>query len=250
MSVWINIGIAALAVVSSCPALADVAARYQPEGDMRAINISMSIEVDENGAARMQMGAMPVYTLVAGGNVLMVQRGPNGPYVANYADILQVMAEAFTRMTSMAHNMPEGNSRALVPLGEVTIGSRQGIAYGYADADDSSPPTPFIVISRDPLLAPIGRAFAASTSTGEPLSSLGPIGAMMQGTMAEMRRLFNDGAPLQIGPMILTDVSFDEIEDSRFQPPSEPISIDALRQMYQPFDEAPTLPRPAAPTEN
>lgn len=234
--------------LAAAPAVADVSARYETEQRGSSLRMEMMLEIDSGGNMRVQMGAMPMYMLMLGSDMYMVARGPTGVYVVRIEDFATVAREFIDRMESV-RDMPDGTAdpeaeqQRLVALGQREVNGRTGTAYG-APAHGDTPEYVQFVISDDPSLAPIGAAFVRSlVNSTETASRMIPgFGNIRNGLAPEME-LLNRGAPLTMASMSLTDVSLEEIDDSRFALPAEPLTIDQIRAQYETFEAAPTLPR-------
>jgi hypothetical protein len=209
--------------------------------------MEMTLEIDSEGNLRTQVGEQANYLLELGGVSYLASRGPNGVYVVKMEDLAIILGEFSRRMgidrgfESAIHATGEEWPN-LVPLGQRVINGRSGTAYGVQPEGDNRP-FDMLVISDDPTLTPLGAVFARSFETSKGMMSkmipaLGGMGGVFSSQMEALRK----GAPLTILGLNLTDVSFDEIDDGRFALPSEPLTLDQIREQYRGFLAPPTLP--------
>ena len=233
--------------MTATPAAADLSARYEAQEKNAPFNMAMTLEIDSNGNERVQVAEQPTYLLVLNNVTYMVSRGPAGVYVMRLDDMVTVIGEVSKRMgidkafASMPKKVAE-KPPAIASMGPKVVNGRTGTGYGISE-NGARPVYAFVVISEDPKLAPLGAAFAKSFAQSSVYANkMFPGFGSMGGMFGSDAELFKKGAPLSIVSMNLTDVSFAEIDDSRFALPGQPLSIDQIRQQYQSFSAPPTLP--------
>ena len=236
-------GLLLVCVCCSSPALADVAGRYETTDKNAVFEMEMTVETDDAGDARLQMGGMSGYYLLHDGVLYSVQNGSDGYTVLRVADLLVVQQEVSKRLGWKQPKLPDdlvSHSLEFAPMGEETVRGREGNAYGVISKANDHPVYASFVIGTDPKLAPLGRAMAFADESE--IKGMGSIGTMLGSMSAGMTKLLQSGAPLRILDNELTDVSFDPIPKSRFELPAEPMTIDELRKSLDPVEPPPTLP--------
>ena len=233
--------------LTAAPAAADISARYELQDSQPSFDMTMTLEIDAGGNERIQMTQQAGYMLVLNEVTYLVARGPTGVYVARLDDLVTVMGEAAKRMgfADALANMPKSDQEkppVLASMGSKLINGRAGTAYGISDKR-ARPVFALFVISSDPKLAPLGAAFVKSFAQSSSYANKMFPGL---GTLTQMFgpniEVLGKGAPLSMLSMNLTDVSFAEIDDSRFTLPAKPLTIDEIRQQYENFPTPPTLP--------
>ncbi|WP_158611041.1 hypothetical protein [Aurantiacibacter spongiae] len=226
-------------------AQADVAGRYEMVGENIPIRMSMTVEADETGNVRLQMGSQPGYYLVMDDDIYAVGGGMGRDVVARVADISALADEKYAEFfAEVPVHGDDEMALDLVPMGDETVNGRTGTAYGMAVGEGGEAHHASMVISRDPALAPLGRAM--QTANGSMFRNAGTLGTMFSMLNADIAETLAEGALLRMLTMELTDVSFDPIPPARFALPSEPLSLDELRAMTAPEPAPPTLPPVAA----
>ncbi|MES2445317.1 MAG: hypothetical protein V4574_21025 [Pseudomonadota bacterium] len=206
-----------------------------PPGDLTAIykdpkaRDALRIEIAANGDMRIQQ-TQGRYLLSHDGHDYLVTAGPGGPVVMRVEDI----AAARTGEMSAA-----GDPELRLAAGEdVVIGGRTGTVYSPDPRPAGGPP---IVISRDPALAPIGRAFSRRLEL-EAVLSRGP------GTeSAALRSVLASGTPLRLDGADLQSIRAGPIPASRFALPATPETPERVREHWGPRDSEPE-PQPVTRT--
>lgn len=228
----------------STPAMADVAGRYETRDEDAVIDMEMTVEADNAGSVRFQMAGTGGYYLFREGQLFVIEKSHDGFSVSRMADLFAVQQEAMARLGWKGANMLDGQSPPsfeFAPMGSETVGGRIGTAYGMVSEANGEPMYASIVIGSDAKLAPLGRALAYAQESS--VKGMGTMGSMLGTMNAEMIDLLQDGAPLRMLKIELTDVSFDPIPPTRFELPEEPLTIDELRaKLVVEIDPPPTLP--------
>lgn len=238
LPVFLKCAAACAALAGACPAHADVSALY--DGGFGPL--SMTVEADNAGDVRLQMGVGASYYLFTGGKAYIVQRGPSGPYAAELGPYFRIQMEqmrGFTEVLKALQEKGEVPTPKLVPLGPVEIHGRTGTGYSMDIASDQETEQveaaryPMLVISEDPQLAPLGAAFVQfQRASGESISQIiPPFGMFADDTIKAM----GSGAPLRVGPFELSQVATTAIDPERFALPGDPITEDQMRAMSMPF---------------
>lgn len=215
------------------PAWADITATY------RAPNfpMMMTVEIADNGDLRYQMSQGNAYGILKDDIDYMIESGPCGPVVSRAEDLVSVQKEAMGEFLSRFKDAPTPPDIQLVESGTREVGDRVGKAY-YVTNDKGGPgAVPMLVMSDDPTLAPLGKAFAKQFGT-----SIGMMKGMIRTEqMSSVANVLSHGAPLLLfGGMELVGVSFDPIDPQRFTLPSAPVSRDDLRKRFASMPPPPT----------
>ena len=212
-------------LVLSTPAAADLTANYVGPNSA----ITMKIEVAANGDVRGAPSNPNSYFITHDGHGYMVQASFNGPVVMRIEDVTTVLAEQMRRLAPDGPPGIVGHAPA-IPLsrgGTVTIRGRQGTAYYMGDNGRHAPAEqPFVVISTDPALAPLGVAMEHQFAM-----SADGMGQIVPGEhpFANVLAVLRSGAPLVFTGMELDSISTDPIPVARFALPAEPLSLDGVR---------------------
>lgn len=214
--------------ISSAAAEADVTGRYAEKGGSEII-----VQVNEQGLARIGGGDEPGYTLFTAEDAFIVSILNGSPMVIRWSDMMTVMDERARQILGELATSPENEEHAATEAiqlfresGRAEIGGWSGIRYTPV-ADPESENSEFIV-SQDPRLAPLGLAWSrffmrnptfGRMITGKP----GPLSRQL----AEMTK---DRGPLQLGAIVLKDVSFEDLPPAAFDLPTEPLSQARVRE--------------------
>ncbi|QCB43183.1 hypothetical protein E5673_13945 [Sphingomonas sp. PAMC26645] len=121
----------------------------------------MKVEIAANGNIRGTTSNPNSYFITRAGHGYMVQASFKGPAVMRMEDISIVMAEQMKRlMPDMPHGAADqAPSLDLTKGGVVSVRGRKGTAYYMGKTiKHSAAEQPFIVISVDPAITPLGIA--------------------------------------------------------------------------------------------
>jgi hypothetical protein len=183
---------------------ADITATYStPDGSR-----TLKIEVASNGNLRSETSPGTRVIFVRAGTCFVVDRNFT-PAMAKFAPA------ALERAKHVPH-------RVFVLKGTATVQGRSGDSYYEQAPDGTLSPTPWVVISHDPAIAPLGKAMASQFEQGERLSPSPPNQAT--------RDILRSGTPVFINGMELRSLSDAAIDPSEFELPSPPETPDALRK--------------------
>ncbi|HSG33663.1 MAG TPA: hypothetical protein VLA37_03950 [Sphingomonadaceae bacterium] len=232
--------------LSATPAWADVAGRYETIDENSFFKMEMTVEADSAGNVRVQMARQASCYLLLDGELYVIGRDTSGIIVTRLEDAVAAVTEAAQQMgfdDSFLQDEPEPSVPTFVAMGEETVGDRKGTAYGMAGADGSEPLRADFVISNDPRLAPLGKALADLQKSMKPsTSAFGRVSIALGRMTDEMVAVLEQGAPIKMTQLELTDFSLDAIDPERFRLPAEPLTLEQLRAQQEPFPPPPTLP--------
>ena len=250
------------------PAAADTTAVYQAKS--KAIPMTMSVEVGNDGSVRYQMSAGRTYGLVLGGVDYFVTLESKGPVVDRADDLVAAQKEAMAGFMPGFSNQDSSSGPQLVPIGKATINGRIGQAYGYEKGTTAATGVVFndkpdfaqmgavttrevtesekdrmvaatvAVISDEPDLAQLGRAMAKQF--GISATMLARMIGHTPGAAKEMQAILEMGAPLSFGGMKLNSVNHAPIDPKRFELPGQPETLDQIRERMKPLPPPPTAP--------
>lgn len=240
----LHFGLAAIGLaLLPIPAQADISARYETVDEDAFIDMEMTIEANDAGDVRIQMRGSSSYQLFHDGTVYSVSRTPHDLQVVRVADMMVLQQEAMARMgvdQEMFDRMRDVPTSQFAAMGEETVGDRTGTAFGMVSDEGAAPILSLLVISSDPQLAPIGQAIARIQTAA--LSNMGQFSIILSILNEPMSTLLEQGAPLRLMTIDLTDVSEQAIAPERFALPAEPLTLDQLRAGLTEFPPPPTLP--------
>jgi len=223
------------------PASADLTASYAvPES-----RFTMRVEIASNGDLRCQDGPSS-YLIRRGGHDYLVSVRASQPIVMRAEDMAIVMAEQVTALDPHRRaEIDEMYTFDLVEKGTATINGYTGTAWYPPPIEDQPEQTPWVVISHDPALAPLGKAVAAQYDMSMMLM------ARAMGTIAfkRLEDVFRTGAPIAFTGFVLQTVSFAPIPTSHFDLPAPPETLDGVRAEMnrartRPKTGGPSKPRP------
>lgn len=215
----------ALLALLPAPALADLTAVYADPGHKSA----MTIEIAANGDVHGDMIGRPGTTFVRHqGEFYFIESSPSGPMVMRVDDMAQVMAEEIAKLP--ADQRPFATPPrvpVLVRKGSATVGGRTGTAWYMQQSDGQLAERPWVVISDDPALAPLGQAMASEFDLSKRLL----LPAMGEAPFQPMQDVLKTGTPITFTQVELKSVSNDPIPASHFALPGRPASIEQVRKV-------------------
>jgi TonB family protein len=239
----------ALSLLIPVPAQADVTARYHVGSTVPVI-----VQVNDAGQARINMGAQAAI-IVRDGTAYMLMADLQGPYAIRYDVLMSALDEATRTLLhrEARQPLPTDPEYEAVELGAATEAGYAGTAWTIIQRGESGRPAPFeLVVSTDPVLAPVGRVLArlsANTSSGFAPPWSTP--SFDHNFVTAMNSVFERGTIIRFGRMMrLESASTDPIASSTFELPGEPLSREQFLARtglprITPVPEA--LPRPTTP---
>jgi TonB family protein len=231
--------------LGSAPAQADVTARYDVGTPMPLV-----VQVNDAGHARINMGRQSAI-LVRDGTAYVLMADLEGPYAIRYEELMAEIGEA-TRMLYHRQATTPGPAEPeyeAVEVGPATQAGYRGTAWTIVRHGQSPRPAPFeLVVSSDPVLAPVGRAIARlATNEHDGFAPVWGTPSFGRGFLTAMHSVFRRGTVLRFGTLMrLQSVSTDPIPASTFALPGEPLT----RQQFAARAGFPNIPVAAAPDPN
>ena len=202
---------------------ADITATYAAPGGQKV----MKIEVAANGDLRSETSPGTRVILLRDGASFIIDRHFTPPMVARVDDIATAILELLSKVAPAAlEQAKHAPHRRFVLKGAVTVQGRSGDAYYEQATDGTMSSTPSIVISHDPVLAPLGRAIAVQFEQAEKLSP--------SGSNAATEAILRSGTPLVLNGLELRSISDGAIEPSEFALPAPAETPEAIRKRLAP----------------
>lgn len=217
----------AAALGFAAPAVAGTRATYAGETPDKV----MTIEVADNGDARISDEENGDYGLMLGGHFYIVGSGGGAVRVARIEDVAaaidQVIPPVFKGLFSGARTAPAKGFRA-VKHGTRTVAGQPGTVYTVYGLNDEKPDeAQEFVLSSDPALKPIGAAMEQFMNAAiVPAAPL--IGAGAVEIIANTRAIFALGTPLDVGRLRLTSLATADVPPARLALPAKPATVDEL----------------------
>jgi hypothetical protein len=211
----------------SAPVCAGTLATYAGETPDKV----MTIEVADNGDARISDGTDGDYGLMLGGHFYIVGSSGGALRVARIEDVAaaidQVIPPVFRGLLSGARTAPARNFRA-VRQGTRTVAGQTGTVYLVYGLNDQKPDeAQEIVLSSDPALRPIGAAMEQFMNAAiVPAAPL--IGEGAADIIASTRAIFALGTPLDVGRFRLTSLTDADVPPARLALPAKASTVDEL----------------------
>jgi hypothetical protein len=233
------------AITIASPVHADIAGRFETVGDDSPIRLEMTIEADEAGNVRTQMARLGAYYLLRDGELYQVAHSDGEQSVVRVADLMTLQAELSKDFFPDEPTPMDQPLQRFAAMGNEVVQGRSGIGYGMVSEDSPEPRYASIVVSKDPSLAPLGRAIVASNEAmAGSLSAMGQMGTTLALMNEDMLAVLLTGAPIRLLDLELTDLSSEPIPSERFALPAEPLTIAELRKRMMPHavEPPPTLP--------
>lgn len=237
----LSLAVMGFGVIMSQPAHADISAFYSAGTDEFAVKYRMSVEVSDDGSARIHVTGRSVYFLIIGDEVYLIERGIDEAYATRLSDLNQVLSENGTIAGLNTSMIDDVQQEGLEDLGSRTVLGRVGVGYAqpehYDDGERSRHAD--LVISQDEALKPIGEAIAQSIDgrygAGRTMTMVGMMGPLIL-YANETETLLKSGTPLKLGSLLLSEVSNGDIDASRFKLPKRVLTLEELREMHRPFE--------------
>jgi hypothetical protein len=234
-----------LAACSNAPE--DVTASYS----LAAGGGTMVIKAAANGDARVDSGGQ---TLIRrGGTEYLVGNDGNGQFATKVPDFVAVMTDVLRKNGVQPVSPGQQPEYELVKGGSETIADIKGDVWKVQPKNAPSAPGADAVISADPALANVGKAFAMHTRLG--MASI----AHMQGGAGSVEKRLNEmldkGMVLRFGPALrLSKVERGQIDPASFTLPKTVLDraalkkrLDAARDRLRAGPAAPASPAAPAP---
>jgi hypothetical protein len=215
---WLTLALGLAALLPLSAAAQDLTATYR-EGT----GAERHIEIAANGDLRSNL-EMDSYLLSHDGVDYLVMPGPGGPLVIRVDDIVAARA-GHPRQTYPPSNA-QPSSR-----GTVMVNGRSGIAYGYPPLNGEARP-PYLVVSNDPELAPLGRAFHRLSAIQDAIDT-----NFEPSPNDPTDTLIGTGAPIHLFALgDLVAVSHASVPAARFALPAPPQSREETLRDFAPDD--------------
>lgn len=215
---WRGLFFASLAFLPGV-ANADITAIYSTPDASK----TLKIEVASNGNLRSETSPGTRLIFLRGGTAFVVDRHFTPPMVASVDDLRSAIFELLAKVAPAAlEQAKRAPHRVFVMKGTQVVQGRSGDAYYEQAPDGTVAVTPFVVISRDPAIASLGRALAEQFEQGEKLSPSPPNLAT--------REILGSGTPILINGMELRSLSDAAIDPSEFELPAPKDTPQQLRE--------------------
>jgi hypothetical protein len=194
--------------------VADVTARYvNPDG-----LFVMTVEADDKGDSRISQGNQYA-VLTRGGVAWLLLADLSGVYAVRQEDWLAVTLAKVRGAMPHPPDFHDTQQYEIVAGGAERVGGRSGTLWSLQE-HGKPPSTVFqFVISDDPDLAPVGRAFAAQFFASA--SGMGSMIGSVPAFAAKANEIFAKGTVIRMGHMLrLESVSKDPIPAADFALPA------------------------------
>jgi hypothetical protein len=217
--------LALLALCLAAPALAGQRAVYlSADGD------NLIVEVADNGNAAIRPTKSKEYGIYRDGQFYLVGEEQGQWKVARLEDMAaafdQVMPPIFGQLFGAMASAKQGSKLRIEQRGRRKVAGLDGIVYEVYGLDSDKPGAPNIfVLSKDPALAPVGKAMEqfliSSVVAMRPL-----LGELAVALASDMRTIFANGAPLDAEDKFkLESLVQVEIPDANFVLPAQPQTV-------------------------
>jgi hypothetical protein len=215
-----------LTAMAPAPALADLTATYAAPGAHRAT----TVEIASNGDFRTDSASARQGFIVRGDDAYWIQIKPTGPIVMRVSDIEKIVA-AYVKAAPAKRDDPlDPLAPVLIGKGRATINGRVGDAYYTKGQSAELSPQPFVVISRDPALMPLGKALARLLAMSDTMSGQNA----GREKVTALVEILSGGGPILSPDGELQSVSFAPVAATRFELPVPPLSLDETRRALAP----------------
>jgi hypothetical protein len=223
--------LATAVALCAAPAQADVTGHYAYDNEYRELGppamLSMTVEVSDSGNFRLQLPGVPYYILSSAGRHYLVKSDERSVQVMRAEDVDAVLVE---QLSDPANGELMGQLDDLErrfswkEIGPTTLDGWDGVSFGISIDGGPVSERSMLAVSSDPRIQPLARPFLEVQSKGyrtfNRILTLLPPGS---------KPVFEQGGPLQIIALTLTDTDFAPIDPSRFSLPREPMSLDEIR---------------------
>ncbi len=192
----------------------------------------MTVAIAANGDIRAEIDDPSMYWVVLQGVGYYIQLTPKATHVSALDDIAVVTREAMDKLDPGQQAQLAGHSsvHTLLAKGTMAVGGRTGDAYFMQAPDGTISPMPWVVISHDPALAPLGQAMAEQFAMSAKMDPYAMAGTGEDFARAEA--VLRKGAPILFAGAQLLSVSEAKIDESRFALPAPRETRDQIRQWY------------------
>lgn len=211
-----------LALLAAAPAAAGMRAVYHGESEPKVLEV----ETGSSGELRIGKPGDPAFAIEREGRFYMVQPGADGtPMVFAVEDMAAVLGEAmppfFAQLFSDAARASPSKPPKMERAGSRTVAGFPGEVWKVT-LNGNPPDVQEMVFSRDPALAPVGRALGRFMESMMLMAT--PLLGEMAGEMVqEMRQVFSVGTALEsVGRFRLVEAGPAEIPAERFVLPAKP----------------------------
>lgn len=217
-----------IALLVAQPAYAGMKATYEGASEPRTIQI----EVADNGDFRVGKPGDPNYGVQLANVYYVVSAAKDGtPRVAAINDLAAVIGEKMPPAFRAIYGdgaKPERPALQITPGEERTVAGHKGQVQNVKLQGPNPEPQQF-VFSKDPQLAPLGKAIGqyleASMVLAAPM-----IGEMATQFVGEMRQVFALGTPLEsTGRFKLIQAGASDVAGERLKLPVKPLTRDQIR---------------------
>ncbi|HVQ07611.1 MAG TPA: hypothetical protein VMS43_04180 [Allosphingosinicella sp.] len=209
-------------IAAATPARADMTATYHNQ----QLGGSVTIQVADNGDARLQFSHQEWWMQIVGGEAYAVHPRPGGSLrVTSFANIERLLIELRQGVSAA----PAPKRSGLVRRGEVTIAGYRGIAYyrNLPPPPAGFTPPPALVVSRDPALAALGPVLLQRIEFAVAISRL--MDMPIPPAFAGIRDLIGDGAALSFIDFDLVSIDRSPIDPALLRLPAPPVTLEELR---------------------
>ena len=206
---------------AATPARADMTATYRHP----RMAVTITVQVADNGDARMQFSTQPWWMQIVGGEAYAVYPRPGGSArVVRFADIERLFAER----TPPVPSAPTLERSSLVRQGEASVAGYRGTAYFLTLPQIGGlSPYPVLVVSRDPTLAALSRPIIMQMDLS--IATYRIAGTRIPPVFVAVRDTIGDGAPIIFMGCELQPIDRRPIDPALLRLPAPPVTLEELR---------------------